>query len=456
MFRALLLRVSFMQARYVSDVAKRVPWGRERWGWYGVVALALLLHLAALVLLPLLNPVEPSGDLQLFFDYGRRLAAGEQPYRDFTFEYPPLAAPAFWLPTIFGSGTSLDAYRFGFAVEMIACDLLAVGAALWAWRRHRAALPFGILILWPLWLLIAGQSLALERFDLWPAALVVVALALALHDWSRLAWIVIGLGAASKLYPLLLAPLLLMLSWQTRSRRQIVSELLACVLAILVPTAIVTRGDPLAVHGFIDYHLARGLEIESVPASLLLRGRFFGHELAWTFRYGSIEILAPLTGPAIALTTPLALLVVGACYAVAWRTHPQSSSNRVGSAATFDWLVRYSLATIAAFALFGKVLSPQYLLWFIPLVALLFGRRGLYGGLLMTVALMLTRAVNPFLWSELSDFAPAAIVVLLARNAALLGFFVLLLIPARPVMATATALDSDNAWLPLRHKPAAQ
>jgi len=287
-------------------VVDRAVSSRERWGWYGLTALVLLLHLAALTVVPLLSPVEPSGDLQLFFDYERRIAAGEHPYRDFTLEYPPLAALAFWLPTFFG-GTTPDTYRLGFAIEMIVCDLLAVSAALWAWRRCRLSLPFGLLILWPFWLLMAGQSLALERFDLWPAALVVVALALALGDRPRFAWLVIGLGAASKLYPLLLAPLLL-LTWKLRSRRQLFGDLLACALAIMVSTAIVTRGDPLAVRGFVEYHLSRGLEIESLLSSLLLLGRFFGHEFDWVFRYGSIELLAPLAGRAAALTTPLTLL----------------------------------------------------------------------------------------------------------------------------------------------------
>jgi hypothetical protein len=379
------------------------------------------------------------------------MVAGQVPYRDFALEYPPLATLAFWLPAQFAPDNSLKSYRAGFGLEMVACNLFAAIAALWAWRRHLPrVVPLGLLAIWPLWLLIAGQSLTLERFDLWPAALVVLALSLHLTDRTRLAWIVLGLGAASKLYPILIAPLFLIAQGQRRTFRQVVGDGLACAAAILLPTLLVTRGDLLAVRGFFDYHLARGLEIESLYASILMLGRFAGGELNWAFRYGSIELVAPLAGFCASLALPTSMIAVGISYAAAWRTRP-GEDGAMGSP-QFTWLVRASLTTVTAFVIFGKVLSPQYLLWLIPLAALIPGRRGLRAWGILTVVLLLTLCVNPLFWNDLSGFAPTAIIIVLARNIVLLGFFIALLVPLRD---TPDAAQQPVTRTTLRHEPAA-
>ena len=50
-----------------------------------------------------------------------------------------------------------------------------------------------------------------------------------------------------------------------------------------------------------------------------------------------------------------------------------------------DRFLRYSAAAVCAFIALGKVLSPQYLIWLIPLVPLVRGRRGLAATGLLTV-----------------------------------------------------------------------
>ena len=87
-------------------------------------------------------------------------------------------------------------------------------------------------------------------------------------------------------------------------------------------------------------------------------------------------------------------------------------------AADRDRFVRYAAACVCAFVAFGKVLSPQYLIWLVPLVALVSGRRGIAAVALLVAALVATQAWFPdHYWSYVYDL-DRAWVVLAAQPAA--------------------------------------
>jgi hypothetical protein len=77
-------------------------------------------------------------------------------------------------------------------------------------------------------------------------------------------------------------------------------------------------------------------------------------------------------------------------------------------------------ATVTAFAVLGRVLSPQYLLWLVPLVALLAPRLRAAAALLVA-AMLLTRAIYPARYDALVAFEATPIWLLVARDALLLA-----------------------------------
>jgi hypothetical protein len=103
--------------------------------------------------------------------------------------------------------------------------------------------------------------------------------------------------------------------------------------------------------------------------------------------------------------------------------------------ATASALVRASAAAVCAFVAFGKVLSPQFLIWLIPVVPLVRGRRGLWASALLLVALLLTQVWFPFRYFRLAlGFETGLSWVLLARDLVLVALALLLAapLPSRP------------------------
>src|SRR5262249_33957218 len=101
-------------------------------------------------------------------------------------------------------------------------------------------------------------------------------------------------------------------------------------------------------------------------------------------------------------------------------------------------LLRYTAACVCAVLVFGKVLSPQYLVWLVPLVPLVRGRRGLLPPAAPPlpppasppVAWGARLVCSPNCYSEFVLTGPLAWLVL-ARNLVLLAILAVLAWPRR-------------------------
>jgi hypothetical protein len=121
---------------------------------------------------------------------------------------------------------------------------------------------------------------------------------------------------------------------------------------------------------------SRPLEIESLPAAFL---KTFGHPEIISAK-GALAI-AGHDGLAVA-STVTALVVLSALWLSFW--HGESDRDR---------LLRYGAACVCTFIAFGKVLSPQYLIWLVPLVPLVAGIRGTIATGILAAAFVCTDIV---------------------------------------------------------------
>jgi hypothetical protein len=350
--------------------------------------------------------------------YGQRLRAGEVPYRDFSLEYPPGALAPIGLPAFLSPSRYLTAFVVLEVVVGIVLALLLAGA-LRAAGVSRGARASGLLLLAGAPLLLG--PLVLERYDLWPAACVVGALWALLAGRPALGLAALGLGTALKGYPLVVAPLALVYVARRHGRRvawRSLAALVAVLVVVVGPFLVVAPGG--VRHSFVVQG-GRGLQLETLGSSLLLVGDRLGLYAAHpTFTSGAFELTGPAAGALATAHTVLVVAVLLALWAGFWRG---VGGNRE--------LVAASAAAVAAFAVLDKVLSPQFLLWLVPLVPLLGGRRSVVAATALAVAMILTQLVYPVGYDELVTLHAWPVALLALRNALLLALTVALLVRPR-------------------------
>ena len=186
-------------------------------------------------------------------------------------------------------------------------------------------------------------SVVLTRFDLYPAALVVAALAALVHGRDRLGCGLLGAAVAVKLYPAVLVPLAVAYVWRRRGRREALTSASRSqprvVVAVFLPFLVLA---PAQVAHSIGRQLSRPLQIESLGSALFLAAH---HLLGLRRRDALRPRLAepPRDGTAVAAVL-LSVVQVATCSS-------GSGSVRPGTPAE---LVRWSAAALVAFVALGQ------------------------------------------------------------------------------------------------------
>jgi Glycosyltransferase family 87 len=352
-------------------------------------------------------------DTPVYRHYGEAVLDGQVPYRDFDLEYPPAALPVFVLPAL----ARADDYSGVFELLMWACGvaaIVALGLALasvdaGATRLYAA---IGYLALAPL----ALGSVILSRYDLWPAALTIAAVAALLGGRERVGFGVLGLAAAAKIYPLVLLPLALVWTARRRGTRELWIGLgcfTAVVAACFLPFLILAPGG---VAHSIGVQLGRPLQIESLGASLLLAAQQLGlYETTVENSHGSQNLGGSLPDALASIQTAFQVVAV----AVVWALFAARDRGREG-------LLVASAGAVAAFVAFGKVLSPQFLIWLLPLVPAVAGAAGLAAAGVFAVALVTTQLWFPFRYWDVVGLEPTGWLVFV-RDLLLVALFAILL-----------------------------
>jgi len=257
----------------------------------------------------------------------------------------------------------------------------------------------------------------LNAYDLWPALLTAAALLAFVRNRERTTYVLLALAVAAKVYPIALLPIAIVVTWE-RGGRPLVQRMLVWFAGTLVlvhlPFAVVGPGG-LRFSYWVQ--LRRGLEVESLGGAILLfLDRIGVHHSTLVARL-STDVGGSL---ASALATLTSLVALAAILIVAWIYHRRRGDPLVAAA-----------AAVVAFISFGKVFSPQYVDWLVPLVP----AAGAAASAVLLAALALTHVVFDRFHAPGGpggeQYKAALAWWVIARDVLLVGLYVLLVLRLR-------------------------
>ena len=273
------------------------------------------------------------------------------------------------------------------------------------------------------WSVLAAAALGIisvQRYDAAVAFLLCVMCLATLTRKPILLGIATGAIIAVKLVPAVVAVLCAMYLVRQRRFREVATAAAVTVATVLIITLPVAYAAGATIDRVMWYHVDRPLEIESTAAALLgLWHALDPSAVAFTFSFGSDNVTGPLVPAALwasNVATGTALILV---YIIGWRELHATSEPAVQARV----LAGATLLSLTVLIAFGKVSSPQYFTWLIPLGALMTLIDGRGSTMVWFIGAMgLAQLVFPTEMHAVILFAPWACALVLARNAALLGW----------------------------------
>jgi hypothetical protein len=346
---------------------------------------------------------EPAGD----FDRYYAIASGRgRPYVDYPVEHPIGTLLVF---KALASIPASDGGRASFGRRVVALNALAdsivIASLLWAWGVPAAA--YYAVVTVPI------SGLLFNRIDFWSMAAATLAAAAWRRERPRLAASALAAGVSLKLWPLLLAPVLL----ARRSERRAAAGVFALSIGAVAAAALLVGGSS-SIIDVLTFRGARGWQIESSIGSLI--------RLVWAssirFESGSMRTGAMSGAVSIVLFAAAGPI----CLWAGWRC---MRTGRIGT----GWL-----ASVSVLLLLSALFSAQYVGWLVPAGAIAWVDRDRRSALLVALAVAITEGFFAT-YDQVLEGARWAMALVVLRNLVVIA----LAINAMKVLGSASLLESN-------------
>lgn len=373
-------------------------------------------------------------DLALYHSIAGKVMDGQVPFRDFRIEYPIFSLIPILIPGLLsrlGDG-SFESYVCWFVAQNMLIGL-SMGCIIARMDTRGTAYPrFLIATLFFL-------PVFLFRFDPFPALLTLLALAYVSRKPFASGMSLMA-SIAAKLYSIVLVPVfgLYYLFNRDIKRTLWLSAGAGSVLVLILGCIALAR--IAAASDFMQYHLLRGIQIESLAGGVLLLLEQVGLvKLDVAHSFGAMHLVTPLSAPVlkwINIIMPVCFMTM--VFFFGWSFY---KAVTMSGTISFRQLNAAVAAQILLFILLNKVLSPQYLVWLLPLIPFCRFR----ASLLFTIAIMLTVLIFPGHYYHLISKQLLMVVVLNIRNGLLIWLFIELLSEVVRVARRVSARPTPSA-----------
>lgn len=356
------------------------------------------------------------------------------PYRDFLVEYPPgfflFALP----PALLTGEGGLDRYSFWFGSLMGALLLSSLWLISQVAKKVAPQLAQDKLVRFTTYCLLVLGTITTRRYDAALSFSLSLLVFGCVMQRPMVAGIALALGIVTKGMPVLIAPLVVFYFLSMKRMRDLLLATASGVGFGLLLGLPFTAAAGRQILDMFSYHGMRPLQIESTFASLLvLSHAIVGTPLSIAHTYGSMNIVGtgePLFRSLASLFPLVSLLLVWAwSFVCLRRATSQSVRDRV-------LILSICLVLVGQMTL-GKVFSPQYLTWLLPIGVLAALMQDYAGRWLLFATMALTYFIFPISYhlSLAGTMHPLFGFVLLVRNLCLLAWAIRLLWPLRSTVA---------------------
>ena len=351
-----------------------------------ILAAAVVIHAIAFIV-SAVRSSQPASDFDRYYEIA---SAPGRPYVDYPVEHP-IATLLVFRALGRPPGTRAT-FGLGIVAANLVADAIIVGSLFWGWGIAAAACGAAIVI--------PVIDLLFNRVDAWPTAAAVLAVAAWRRDRPVALGCALAVGTAFKLWPLVLAPLIVV-PWRDRQTRIAVGAFAAT--AVVLGGAAMWLAGSKGIMQVLTFRGATGWQIESLVGSIVHLtdpGTLRMESGAW--RIGTVN-----SGASIAMFLVVAPLCI-------WSSSRGARLNRVGA----GWL-----AAVTSLLLLSALLSAQYVIWLAPAAAIAWtdGDRRLL--VLTAIAIALTQ----LLWSDYGSVLAGerfALLIVVVRNVVLIALAV--------------------------------